>query len=137
MKRRIAGPMLNSTRTKIRKVYLAGAIHNYADAFAWRQIVIDRMPVGWQCYDPVKYEGTGMKPKELVLMDLRMVRNSQAVIVRADVPSWGTAIELFTAHRWRIPVLAWDAPEYRSPWLTAHVTKFCSSLDHAIRELPV
>jgi nucleoside 2-deoxyribosyltransferase len=119
----------------MKKVYLSGAIFQAADSKSWRQIASARLPKGWEAVDPTAFEVGHLTCTELVKLDLQQLDACNAVIVRADQPSWGTAMEIFYAQQKGVPVLAWPCFLERAPWLTAHVTEFFGSLNEAVEGL--
>lgn len=120
----------------MKRVYLAGAIFGLADrGQGWREVVIENLPLGWEAVNPNLIEIDKVDPHELIAGDYATILSCRAVLVRADKPSWGTAMELAFARQHGIPVVAWDVPETCSPWLLGHVRYICPSVGHALEVL--
>lgn len=120
-----------------RFVYLAGAITHDEDPRAWRRAAALLMPEGWDVFDPLELEAHTTTDRGIVIHDYRWIMQSSAVIVRANVPSWGTAMEIAFATQHGIPVVAWDSPrlDRASPWLRHHVDLFAQTLELAVNYL--
>jgi hypothetical protein len=116
-------------------VYLAGAIQDEPDPTTWRQQAANLMPSDWKAIDPTKHECDYYTIQELVQLDIDLICKCHAMLAKVDKPSWGTAMEIRMAHLLTIPILAFEAPEKRSPWLIAHVDGFFVSLPNAIQAL--
>lgn len=111
------------------RVYLAGAIRYAKDPFTWRLAVAKVLPDGWEAVDPTQielfveneddYEGA----KRIVSGDLRAIETCDAMIAFLNIPSWGTAMEMFYASQLKIPVIGWN-PDGTSvgPWVRVHCT---------------
>jgi len=119
----------------MKKVYLAGPIFGIEDPKSWRKWAANHLPKDWEAVDPILFELNTALPDALVAEDLRQIAQCQAVVVRAEQASWGTAMEIFFAYRAGIPVLAFPCFLDRAPWLTAHVTEFFGSMKEAIAGL--
>lgn len=123
------------------KVYLAGAIFGKSDNECkyWRKTVAAALAnVGAEALDPMSrdYRGRELENKEAIVNDdLRDIRNSDIVFVRADTPSWGTAMELVYAKQMGKFVCAWGVPEKVSPWLVMHSTVCERTFDDALAAL--
>lgn len=119
----------------MKKVYLGGPIYGVADPRSWRAVASVYLPKGWQIVDPTVFEVAHLTCEQLVKLDLHHLKQCNALLVRAEQASWGTAMEIFYAHQQGIPVLAWPCYLERAPWLTAHVTEFFSTLEDAMQGL--
>jgi nucleoside 2-deoxyribosyltransferase len=85
--------------------------------------------------NPLLIEVDLSKPEELVAADLIAVAACDVVLVRADEPSWGTAMEIWHAHELKIPVVAWTngVEAHRlSPWLRYCAAEFHARLPEAV-----
>jgi len=122
------------TKLLLKNVYLAGAITDCPDPVSWRLQAKALLPPGWYALDPMEYDTTGIA-EDTIKIDLRLIDRSRAIVVRADIPSWGAGMELFYAKKKKIPVYAFAAPKHRSLWLTAHVTTFYDTLEQAMNRL--
>lgn len=111
--------------------YLAGRIAGDEDPNTWRDEadVLLRRTGEWMGLNPLHYEVVALgntTPEKIVRMDYGLILKSSAVLVMADHPSWGTAMELAFAKHHGIPVFAiftrgdeeWVA---QSAWLKYHV----------------
>lgn len=119
----------------MKSVYLAGPIFQTDDPRSWRAHATMLLPKGWKAINPLDLELDIKFPSKLVEVDLAAIESCDAVLVRAENASWGTAMEVFYAYRLDIPVLAWPCFLDRSPWLSAHVTDFYSTLKEAVQGL--
>jgi nucleoside 2-deoxyribosyltransferase len=123
------------------RVYLAGAINGKTDAEcrAWRDAGAEILRnLGHEAVDPLTRDYRGREADhfyELVRDDLREIETCDAVIVKADQPSWGTAAEVFHARSIGLKVVAFDAPPNPSPWLRYCVSAFTATVDQAIAEV--
>jgi len=118
-----------------RKVYLAGAIASYPEGHVWRDVAMRQLPEGWTAINPLHHLPANGSPKELVITDLELIDSADAVILNADRPSWGSAMEIRHANLMDILVIAWNLPDDPSPWLLAHVGIKHKTLNEAIEEL--
>ena len=123
------------------KVYLAGAIFGKSDADCkdWRKTVADALKaIGAEALDPLvrDYRGKESENKEtIVTTDLDDIFNSDIVFVKADAPSWGTAMELVYANQMGKFICAWGVPERISPWLEFHTTVQERTFETALAKL--
>jgi nucleoside 2-deoxyribosyltransferase len=117
-----------------KKVYLAGPIFKVEDPATWRSAVATALAVNWEAVDPIALEASIEEPDKLVATDLRAIRQCHAMFARVDVPSWGTAMEIFFAASIGIPVIGWrpgsDGPD--SPWLKHHTREIYRSFAEAV-----
>lgn len=115
------------------KVYLAGAITHDNDPVSWRKLAAQLLLGSqWEAIDPLKWEAAHFPDEEIIKLDYRLILESTAVIVMAEVPSWGTAMELAFAKAHDIPAFAFRAPAKMSPWLRHHTRANAYTLDNAI-----
>jgi len=116
------------------KVYLCGPIQGCTDAEAndWRTAVKQRFS---QAVDPMRrdYRGKQLSNyREIVDLDKRDIRGSDALLVKYDKPSVGTSMEVMYAWERGIPVVVWcDPGVVLSPWLLYHSTAVVYTLDGA------
>lgn len=115
-------------------LYLAGPIHGAEDPISWRIKADQKLSHRWIIIDPIN-DPAFPTVYELVKFDLSRVWHADGILAKVDVPSWGTAMEIFSAYQARVPVYAFGAPEQRSPWLQYHVKHFYETLDDAIEAL--
>lgn len=90
----------------MKKAYLCGAINGCTDAQAkdWREFT--KVAIGgggaYECVDPMRRDYRGREgdfTSEIVLGDYADIAASDVVLVAADRPSWGTAMEVHEAHQ--------------------------------------
>lgn len=118
------------------KVYLAGAITHDVDPRTWRQGATALLLAShWEALDPLAWEAKDFSDADIVKLDYKLILESKAVIVMAEVPSWGTAMELAFAKAHGIPVFAFKAPARMSPWLRYHTYGSAHNLRAAIQLL--
>lgn len=121
------------------RIYLAGAINGQSDADCqdWRDIATQLLTdLGHTVVNPMRrdYRGRENEPgiaSEIVLNDQHDILSCQAVLVKADRPSWGTAMEVYFAWMHAKIVVAYGAGEHPSPWL-AYRTRLYATLDVAV-----
>ena len=122
------------------RVYLAGAINGKTDAecMAWRDAASELLRnLGHEARNPMARDFRGVETAhawDIVRDDFREIDECDAVIARADEPSWGTAMEILYAHQRGLRVVAWGAPDKASPWLQVHA-KLVRTVDQAIAHL--
>lgn len=121
------------------KVYLAGAIFGKTDSECkdWRDKATDMLP--FETVNPLRrdYRGReGDNYRQIVQGDLGDIRRCDAMLVNAESPSWGTAMEVFhAAKNGEIPVFAFNVdPANCSPWLKYYCEVY-RSLEEAIAAL--
>jgi nucleoside 2-deoxyribosyltransferase len=121
-------------------VYLAGPIFGCTDAEAkaWRRDARRLLEArGHGVSDPMdrdyRREEAGNE-EAIVDGDLRAIAESDAVLVSARWPSWGTAMEIVYAHHQEIPVAAFTTKRPLSPWLTYHADVY-PTLEAAVEAL--
>lgn len=106
-------------------VYLCGAINGCSDSECrdWREEA-KRQLLPLRCLDPMARDYRGKEShsfQEIVTGDLLDIDQSQAMLVQAARPSWGTAMEVFYAYRQGLLVVVVAPPEAPvSPWLRYH-----------------
>lgn len=110
-------------------IYLAGPIHGCSDqeCHGWRQTLEQLTSPRIEFLNPLRRDYRGREEGnegQIVAGDLQDIRKSDLVVARLERPSWGTAMELFAAHIYRVPVWGIHPEGPRSPWLTAFVSRF-------------
>ena len=120
-------------------VYLAGGMAGLQDkdCKVWRDTATQLLS-GCQILNPMvrDYRFTINEPYESIVEDdCDDILKSDIVLVRLDVPSWGTAMEIRFAfdkgkriYGFSENGLFWDA---LSPWVKYHVTDYFASLSRA------
>lgn len=111
-------------------VYLAGPINDCTDAEAmdWRTEATASLAGEYRVLDPMRRDYRGREAEhvtELVEGDKADIRASDVVLVNADRPTWGTAMEVQYAHDQGKRVVAFCAGSV-SPWLRYHAEVYPS-----------
>lgn len=120
------------------KVYLCGGINGLSDSECndWREEA-KRLLAPLETLDPMRRDYRGIEDENvdaIVKGDLQDIADSDFVLAMCTRPSWGTAMEVFHAHRagkW----VAIVAPDPVSPWLWAHCTERFESLEEACQAI--
>src|SRR5690348_16833160 len=116
----------------MRLLYLAGPINGCTDeeARGWREKVKAHLAGLYDFIDPMDRDYRGKErghAQDIVNADLFDILLSDAVLVYAERPSWGTAMELVYARMLGKPVFAIYSGYEPSPWLEYHtITRFPS-----------
>lgn len=122
-------------------VYLAGPIHGCSDAKAngWRDAVIRRLvhnPVDFRNPMVRDYRGKNPLPAEVIDGDLADIAASDVVLVYANEPSWGTAMEIpYAKQMGKLIYIVRDEFRARHPWLDYHASEYFTDLDQACMQL--
>jgi hypothetical protein len=119
------------------RTYLAGPINGKTDAECndWRAR-FKALPGEWA--DPMARDYRGKEDEsvdEIVEGDKDDIDCCERVIVMAESPSWGTAMEVIYAYQQNQEVWAICPQERISPWLRYHSTRIFKSVDEAIAAL--
>lgn len=124
-----------------RRVYLAGPIFGKTDAecMGWRKDAAEWLRLrGFEPVDPMTRDyrgGEEFAPEAIVSADHKDMASCGYVLVNANEPSWGTAMELVYAMQGDCTVVAFatygNVPRV-SPWLRCHTDAIYESLDHAL-----
>ena len=117
------------------KIYLAGPIFGCSDDACkdWRQYAKDSMNA--ETLDPMSRDYRGKEDaafREIVEGDKEDIVASDALLVYAKQPSFGTAMEILFAWNIRKPVVCVVGPKV-SPWVRYHSTKTFEQLEEAIQ----
>jgi nucleoside 2-deoxyribosyltransferase len=107
-------------------IYLAGPIFGCSDedAKGWRTVVKELLGAS-NVLDPMDRDYRGVEDangQKLVEDDLRDIAQCAALLVKANEPSWGTAMELVYARQMGKPVVAFNTSRRVSPWLRYHAS---------------
>lgn len=124
------------------KVYLAGPINGCTDeeCKAWRAEARRMLEPIHAVIDPMDFDCRGREgdmAADIIKHDLERLDEADLVLVNAERPSWGTAMELVYARQGGKPVIAYvglgnfDV----SPWLQGHSAKVCVTLTEACFEV--
>jgi nucleoside 2-deoxyribosyltransferase len=113
-------------------IYLCGAINGCTDSEAqdWREATKKALAGLFEFRDPMRRDYRGKEDEsvaEIVQGDLDDIADSDIVLVAADKPSWGTAMECFHAHRTGKTVIVVCSGRV-SPWLRFHSHRVVPSL---------
>lgn len=121
-------------------IYLCGGINGLTDAECtdWREKVKRELDGLYYFLDPMRRDYRGKEDESadaIVREDLADINVSSIVLVNAERPSWGTAMETFYAFRNFKSVYIVCPHERISPWLRHHSYRICKSLSEAIELL--
>ena len=118
-------------------IYLAGAINGCTDEECkdWREYVKTLWP--GECRDPMVRDYRGREDDcfaEIIAGDEEDIAASDVVLVSADKPSWGTAMEIRLAKKEMAKpvVLVCPADMRISPWLRGHSDAICHSYESGV-----
>lgn len=125
-------------------VYLCGGINGLSDAECrdWREVAKELLK--GDTLDPMRRDYRGKEDEsvnEIVLGDLEDIRRSDALLVNATRPSWGTAMELVYAFQRGSsskpgvagkPIVAFVGDSRVSPWLRYHSTHIVETVEQAV-----
>lgn len=124
------------------KVYLAGPINGCTDeeCKGWRAQARRILEPACAVIDPMDFDCRGLESEmapEIIKHDLRRLEDSDAILVNAERPSWGTAMELVYAGMAGKPAFAFagEAAGSASPWLRGHCAFVCVTLYRACLEV--
>ena len=120
-------------------VYLAGGINGLSDeeAKGWRNAAARELVSLYDILDPMVRDYRGVEAQnveEIVTGDLLDISISDIVLVRAERPSWGTAMELVYAKEMGKYVIAFGAGERPSPWLVFHADHVAETLEAGVAQ---
>jgi nucleoside 2-deoxyribosyltransferase len=122
-------------------IYLCGPINGLTDdeAKSWRDQCKKVFSIQHSCrtIDPMRRDYRGKESdsvNEIVQLDKRDVRRSDAILAYCPAPSVGTSMEILYAWQLDKPVIA-IVPDGSpvSPWLAYHSTKIVKTLDEGIK----
>lgn len=121
-------------------IYLCGAINGCTDEECrdWREYVKSLWP--GECLDPMRRDYRGREHEcaaEIIEGDEADIAASDGVLVSADKPSWGTAMEIRMAFsELGKPVVVVCPPDMRlSPWLIGHSNQVVHSYEAGVEAL--
>lgn len=123
-------------------IYLAGGIFGLTDAQCndWRDKVMKELAGLYKFRNPMvrNYRGKELDPgivEEIVTLDKKDIRESDIVLVMAQTPSWGTAMEILYAYENGKDVISIVQQGRVSPWVIYHSNSLFLSLDEALEVL--
>lgn len=119
------------------KVYLSGPLIGQTDSVRgnWRETA--KWHLGAEnCVDPLRRDYRGVERenyREIVVLDKLDIDGCDVLLVSAQPPSAGTAMEVFYAWEAGIPVVVFSAQEEPlSAWMIYHSTVVVENLSEAI-----
>lgn len=118
-------------------VYLCGGINGLTDSAAkgWREEA--KKSLLCKTLDPMRRDYRGVEDQNveaIVSGDIQDIERSDALLVNANRPSWGTAMEIHFAALLRKPVYAFCSGRV-SPWLRFHCTEVLTTMADCIGRL--
>lgn len=121
----------------MKAVYLCGAIHGLADKDAkeWRDHAAAVLSGRFRVLNPLAVDYRGREAGNelrIVRTDLQLLADADVLLVNAERPGWGTAMEVLLAWQGHKPAVAFGAGPKLSPWLIAHTVHRCATLADAI-----
>ena len=127
-----------------KRVYLAGPLFRQTDeeCIAWRKDAAEWLRLhGFEPVDPMARDyrcRDDIAPEAIVAADEQDIAACGYVLVNANQPSWGTAMELVYAMQWDCTTIAFathaHAPQI-SPWLRCHTDAIYESLSYALADI--
>lgn len=121
-------------------IYLCGGINGLSDheCRGWRDVARARLEYhGHSVLDPMRRDYRGKEDESvdaIVRGDLEDITASDALLVNAIIPSWGTAMEIVYAHQRNKRIVAVVGEGRVSPWLRYHC-EIVPTLQHALELL--
>ena len=122
----------------MKTVYLAGPIFGKTDreCMVWRNRANSILGVhGVSCFDPMFADYRGVEDdaaEELVARDKEWIEQATLVLVNANEPSWGTAMEVLYAKTLGKQVIAFTEADAISPWLRCHTTAIFRTMEESL-----
>lgn len=120
------------------KIYLAGPIFQSTDEEAkdWREYVKEYLTQD-KCFDPMDRDYRGKEDEsveDIVRGDKDDIMFSDVVLANVSKPSSGTAMEIYFAWDWNIPVIAVVKGRV-SPWIRYHSTYVVETVEEALEKI--
>lgn len=120
-------------------IYLCGPINGCSDAECrdWREQVKAILGHEFAFRDPMRRDYRGIEEGNasvIVDSDLIDIKDSDIVLVNANKPSWGTAMEVVYAEQFGKTVFA-VCEGKPSPWLVYHSTAIFKSMNECIEHI--
>jgi nucleoside 2-deoxyribosyltransferase len=120
----------------MQSVYLCGAINGKTDeeCNGWRASAKHMLGGSFVVVDPMARDFRGkedMNVEEIVKGDIADIDAADFILVRADLPSWGTAMEVRHAFVTGKKIVAFTESDRISPWLRYHTHAIYESLQRA------
>lgn len=101
---------------------------------SWRLVATKRLSPTYEILDPMRRDFRGSEvgnESVIVEADKRDINTSDAVLVNALRPSWGTAMEVLYAYDQKKRVIAFVGHQRPSPWLKYHCKYVGTHLEDA------
>lgn len=122
------------------RIYLAGPIFGRSDddCRAWRKRAASFFTPLHEICDPMDRDFRGLEvgnESEIVKSDLAAIAECDALLVNANEPSWGTAMEIVYAKQRGLFVSSWCGRAPVSPWLRHHSDAVSATLLGAAYEI--
>lgn len=124
------------------KVYLAGPINGCTDeeCKGWRAEARRLLEPIHAVIDPMDFDCRGLEggmAADIIKHDLDRLDEADLILVNAERPSWGTAMELVYARQGGKPAIAFGGFSIgdASPWLRGHTSKVFGTLTEACSEI--
>lgn len=125
----------------MKKVYLAGPIHNQTDEVCngWRSIFHKEKDFIW--LDPMRRDYRGKEvihTVDIVEKDKEDINNSDAIVAKCDPIGIGTSMEIIFAYTLGIPVISIMTPapgKIIHPWIAYHSAYVVESEAEALQIL--
>lgn len=121
---------------KKNRVYLCGPINGKTDeqCHGWRDKATELLTARFNVSNPMSRDFRGIEDnncKDIVEGDLVDIRKSDILLVNAEYPSWGTAMEIRYAYHRRKHIVIFTSAQSISPWLKYHANSVCKTLEEA------
>ncbi len=121
----------------MKTVYLCGAINGCTDAECkdWREFAKVGLKDSCELLDPMRRDYRGIEDDSvnaIVSFDIQDINASDIVLAIADVPSWGTAMEIYYAYSIGVEVVTVCGQQRISPWLRRHSSVIFRTISEAI-----
>lgn len=122
----------------MKTIYLCGGINKLSDAEAmdWREATKAALAGQFNFLDPMRNDYRGKEAEsvyKIIQGDTEDIRHSDILIVNANKPSWGTAMELYLANRSCKTTIVVCADDRPSPWLIGHASYLVKTFEDAWR----
>jgi nucleoside 2-deoxyribosyltransferase len=115
--------------------YLCGGINGLSDSQCkdWRKE--SKSLLNTNTLDPMRRDYRGIEhlnTDKIVEDDIKDIQESDFVLVNAEKPSWGTAMEIVYSYEFAKEIVAFTTGPRISPWLKYHCNAILETLEEAI-----
>lgn len=136
----IVNPPIESDPSYMETIYLAGAISGLSPSEyrEWRITATRLLENQYKILTPLRRDWTPGDPesiKAVIEGDKQDIQDCDLLLVNANSPSWGTAMEIFLAHGLGKEIVIFTSDAAPSIWLTHHSSSHFDNLAQAIRFL--